>query len=121
MKTILLIEDNEIMRENTAEILELSHYNVLSAENGTLGVELAFKNHPDLIICDITMPEMDGIAVFKKLNKAASTKKIPFIFLTAQSQKSEINNGHTIWADEYLTKPYMGDELLRVVAKYLPS
>jgi CRP/FNR family transcriptional regulator, cyclic AMP receptor protein len=119
VKTILLIEDNEIMRENTAEILELSNYKVMSAENGKLGIELAAKNSPDLIICDIAMPEMDGLEVLKELSAIKGIKDIPFIFLTALSEKSQINNGLSLGANEYVTKPYMGEELLKVVAKYL--
>lgn len=119
LKTILLIEDNKIMRENTTEILELSNYNVLSAENGKAGVAFAVKNKPDLILCDIAMPEMDGFEVLKELNKKIRTKNIPFIFLTARSEKSEINNGITSGANEYLTKPFLGNELLNIVAKYL--
>jgi CRP/FNR family cyclic AMP-dependent transcriptional regulator len=119
LKTILLIEDNEVMRENTAEILELSHYKVLSAKNGRVGIELAEKKSPNLIICDISMPEIDGYEVLKALHANKGTKDIPFIFLTAYSEKSEINNGLTLGADAYVTKPYMGDELLKVIAKYL--
>jgi CheY-like chemotaxis protein len=119
VKTILLIEDNEVMRENTAEILELSHYKVMAAENGRLGIELAAKNSPDLIICDISMPEMDGYEVLKAMQTKKGTKDIPFIFLTAYSEKAEMANGLTLGADAYVTKPYMGDELLKVIAKYL--
>ncbi|UEG48860.1 response regulator [Ferruginibacter lapsinanis] len=119
MKTILLIEDNEIMLENTKEILELSSYHVVSAKDGKSGVAIALKDNPDLIICDIMMPEMDGIEVLKKMSAITPEKKIPFIFLTARFEKTEINDGLLLGADEYITKPYMGDELLRVVAKYL--
>jgi len=120
MKTILLIEDNEIMRENTVEILELFNYNVLSAENGKLGIELAINKRPDLIICDITMPAIDEIEVLKNLNNNGNGKKIPFIFLTARVEKSEMINEIIVGFDEYITKPYQGDELLRIVSKYLP-
>ncbi|MDP4285668.1 MAG: response regulator [Bacteroidota bacterium] len=119
MKTILLIEDDKIIRENTAEILELSNYNVLSAENGKIGLAFAIKNNPDLILCDIAMPVMDGFKVLKELNNAAKTIKIPFIFLTAKAEESEIMNGIKYGANDYLPKPFRGDELLSMVAKYL--
>lgn len=118
MKTILLIEDNEIMRENTAEILELSNYKVLLADNGRNGIELAVNQKPDLIICDIAMPEVDGFEVLKKI-KSSSAKKIPFIFLTARAEKLEIINGITLGADEYITKPYDGEKLLKTVISHL--
>jgi CheY-like chemotaxis protein len=118
MKTILLIEDNEIMRENTAEILELSNYKVLLAHNGRIGIELAVALKPDLIICDISMPEMDGFEVLKKI-KTSNTKNIPFIFLTAHAEKIEITNGIKLGAEEYITKPYDGGELLKVIDSYL--
>lgn len=120
MNTILLIEDNDMMRENTTEILELSNYRVLPAANGWRAIELAVNNDPDLIICDMTMLETDGIEIFKKLDETASSKKIPFIFLTLRSEKPEISNVTVFASNESLTKPYLGDELLRVVAKYLP-
>ena len=119
MKTILLIEDNDIMRENTAEILELFNYQVLMAENGTRGVELALIAAPDLIICDIAMPEMDGIEVLQKMCSKEKTKKIPFIFLTAYSEKLDVARGLDLGADEYLTKPYRGEDLINVVDRYL--
>lgn len=118
MKTILLIEDNEIMRENTAEILELSNYKVLLADNGRNGIELAVNQKPDLIICDIAMPEVDGFEVLKKI-KSSSAKRIPFIFLTARAEKLEIINGITLGADEYITKPYDGEKLLKTVISHL--
>ena len=82
MKTILLIEDNLEMRENTAEILELANYKVITADGGKIGVELAKKSKPDLIICDIMMPELDGYGVLYLLSKNLATAGIPFIFLT---------------------------------------
>lgn len=115
MKTILLIEDNLAVRENTAEILELANYKVLTAENGKKGVELA-KNHiPDLIICDIMMPELDGYGVLHVLSKNEQTASIPFIFLTAKTEKSDIRKGMNLGADDYLTKPFDDVELLDAV------
>ena len=88
MKTILLIEDNPDMRDNTTEILELAHYNVLAAENGKKGIKLAQEQQPDLIICDIMMPELDGYGVLHLLSKESETASIPFIFLTAKAEKT---------------------------------
>ncbi len=115
MKTILLIEDNPEMRDNTAEILELAHYNVLTAENGKKGIKLAQENEPDLIICDIMMPELDGYGVLHLLSREPNTASIPFIFLTAKAEKSDYRKGMTLGADDYLTKPYDDVELLSAV------
>ncbi|MFN8345797.1 MAG: response regulator [Spirosomataceae bacterium] len=115
MKTILLIEDNPDMRENTTEILELAHYNVVTAENGKKGIKLAQEQQPDLIICDIMMPELDGYGVLHLLSKESETAGIPFIFLTAKAEKSDYRKGMTLGADDYLTKPYDDVELLSAV------
>ncbi|MGE0636851.1 MAG: response regulator [Bacteroidia bacterium] len=114
-KTILLIEDNAEVRENTAEILELSNYKVLTAENGKVGVEAAKKSKPDLIICDIMMPEMDGYGVLFMLGKDPETSGIPFIFLTAKAEKSDIRRGMELGADDYLTKPFDEMALLNAI------
>lgn len=114
-KTILLIEDNLEMRENTAEIIELANYQVLTAENGKVGVELAKEHMPDLIICDIMMPEMDGYGVLYILSKDPNTCSIPFVFLTAKAEKSEFRKGMNLGADDYVTKPYEEMELLSVI------
>ena len=106
-KTILLIEDNAAMRDNIQEILELSDYKVFTAVNGKLGVELAKREKPDLIICDITMPELDGYGVLHILGKSDETAGIPFVFLTAKAEKSDFRKGMTLGADDYLTKPLM--------------
>lgn len=115
MKTILLIEDNFDVRENTGEILELSNYTVFMAENGKIGIELAKKHLPDLIICDIMMPELDGYGVIHALSKYPETAAIPFIFLTAKTEKSDIRKGMSLGADDYLTKPFDDVELLDAV------
>lgn len=115
MKKILLIEDNQEVRENTAEILELANYTVRTAENGKIGVELAVKEKPDLIICDIMMPELDGYGVLHILSKNMETAGIPFIFLTAKTEKSDIRKGMTLGADDYLTKPFDDTDLLNAV------
>ena len=115
MKKILVIEDNDEVRENIQEILELSNYNVITAVNGKLGAETALKEIPDLIICDIMMPVLDGYGVLYLLNQHASTYGIPFIFLTAKSEKSDLRKGMELGADDYITKPFDGIELLKAV------
>jgi CRP-like cAMP-binding protein len=103
------------MRENTAEILELANYKVISAPNGRVGVEKASKENPDLIICDIMMPELDGYGVLYLLSKNPSTASIPFIFLTAKAEKADLRKGMSMGADDYLTKPFEEMELLNAV------
>ena len=115
MKKILLIEDNPEMRENTAEILGLANYNVLTAPNGKDGVRIAQTEKPDLIICDIMMPELDGYGVLHMLSKSAETASIPFIFLTAKAERSDHRKGMSMGADDYLTKPFDDMELLSAV------
>lgn len=114
-KKILVIEDNLEVRENLAEILELSDYEVLQAEDGTLGVELASREKPDLIICDVMMPRLDGFGVLNILSKKPDTASIPFIFLTAKAEKADFRRGMNLGADDYITKPFYKDELLTVV------
>lgn len=115
MKKILIIEDNDEVRENTAEIIELSNYKVLTAENGKAGVELALAEKPDLIICDIMMPVLDGYGVYHLLGKHTETASIPFIFLTAKSEKTDFRRGMEMGADDYITKPFDGIELLNAI------
>src|SRR6187399_6989 len=115
MKKILLIEDNLEVRENSAEILSLANYNVVVAENGKVGVELAQREKPDLIICDIMMPELDGYGVLHILSKNDQTTNIPFIFLTAKTEKTDIRKGMNLGADDYLTKPFDDTDLLNAI------
>src|SRR4051812_37092296 len=115
MKKILLIEDNKEMRENTAEILELAHYKVVSAKNGKEGVELAAKESPDLIICDIMMPVLDGYGVLHLVSKNPATAGIPFIFMTAKAERSDFRKGMEMGADDYVTKPFDDIELLNAI------
>ena len=112
MKKILIIEDNRDVRENTADILELEGYEVASAENGLTGVERAKELLPDIIVCDIMMPELDGYGVLEELNKDSQTSSIPFIFLTAKTEKTDMRKGMNLGADDYLTKPFHFEELL---------
>lgn len=117
--TILIIEDNDDIRESTTEILELANYQVLTADNGKSGVEIAVKNHPDLILCDIMMPELDGYGVLYLLNKTPETATIPFIFLTAKAERVDMRKGMEMGADDYLTKPFDDVELLNAVESRL--
>ncbi|MCP9764792.1 response regulator [Lacihabitans soyangensis] len=115
MKRILLIEDNNEIRENTAEILELDGYEVLTAENGKIGVELAASSKPDLIICDIMMPVLDGYSVLHLLSKNPDTENIPFIFLTAKADRQDFRKGMEMGADDYITKPFDDVDLLNAI------
>jgi CheY-like chemotaxis protein len=114
-KTILVIDDNNDIRENTAEILELAGYKTLTAENGKKGVEAATKGKPDLIVCDIMMPELDGYGVLHLLRKNPETENIPFIFLTAKTERSDFRKGMEMGADDYVTKPFEDIELLNAI------
>jgi CRP/FNR family transcriptional regulator, cyclic AMP receptor protein len=115
MRTILLIEDNDDIRNNTAEILELANYSVLVAENGKVGVEKALEHTPDLIICDIMMPVLDGYGVLHAVHKNETIKNTPFIFLTAKTERSDFRKGMELGADDYISKPFDGTELLNAV------
>ncbi len=115
MKKILLIEDNEDIRENTAEILQLGNYEVLVAEDGKTGMEKAIQYKPDLIICDIMMPFLDGYGVLHAIHRNEELKNIPFIFLTAKTERSDFRKGMELGADDYITKPFTGTELLNAV------
>ena len=113
--TILVIEDNTEMRENISSILHLSHYKVISAENGKAGVELAQRHLPDLVLCDVMMPELDGYGVIHILRRDPATASIPFVFLTAKADKADFRAGMNLGADDYITKPFDGLDLLKVV------
>jgi CRP/FNR family transcriptional regulator, cyclic AMP receptor protein len=112
---ILLIEDNNEIRENTAEILELSNYVVDTAENGKVGVEKALATPPDLIICDIMMPVLDGYGVLHLVSKNEKLSSIPFIFLTAKTERNDFRKGMEMGADDYVTKPFTDIELLNAI------
>ncbi|MFO1463294.1 MAG: response regulator [bacterium] len=115
MHKIVLIEDDRAIRENTAEILGLAKYQVFTAENGKQGVQRVKEILPDLVLCDIMMPELDGYGVLHILSKDPKTACIPFIFLTAKVEKGEIRKGMELGADDYLTKPFDEAELLNAV------
>ena len=115
MKTVLIIEDDKVIRENTAEILSLSNYKVLTAADGKKGMQLAIEHRPDIIICDIMMPQLDGFGVIHMLQKRPETQNIPFIFLTARIERDDIRKGMSMGADDYITKPFTEMELLTAI------
>ena len=114
-KRVLVIEDNPDIRENIAEILELSGYEVKTAEHGKEGVRLAADYLPDLILCDVMMPELDGFGVLRILGQSPKTAHIPFIFLTAKAEKADFRKGMNLGADDYITKPFDDVELLDAI------
>jgi CheY-like chemotaxis protein len=118
-KKVLLIEDDMTVRENTAEILELSDYKVKTASDGLKGVEAALQFKPDIIVCDVMMPELDGYGVLEKLSENEETQFIPFIFLSAKTDHKDIRKGMDLGADDYLTKPFEEDELISAIESRL--
>ena len=114
-RKILVIEDDEEICENIKSILELANYEVISANSGREGIELVHKNQPDLILCDIMMPDLDGYGVIHILSKDPSTANIPFIFLTAKSGQKDFRAGMNLGADDYITKPFDGLELFNAI------
>jgi len=118
-KKVLLIEDDITVRENTAEMLELSGYNIHTASDGQKGVEAASLLLPDIIVCDIMMPLLDGYGVLEELSKNEETKYIPFIFLSAKTDHKDIRKGMDMGADDYLTKPFEEDELISAIESRL--
>jgi len=115
MRRLLVIDDHDDIRENIAEILSLAGYETFTAENGKRGVETALKELPDLVICDIMMPELDGYGVLHLLRKNASTENTPFIFLTARTERTDFRKGMEMGADDYITKPFDDIELLNAI------
>jgi CRP-like cAMP-binding protein len=119
MKNILVIEDEKDVRDNIAEILQLSDYHVRAAGDGPTGIRMALEERPDVIVCDITMPGLDGYAVLHALHQHGSMEQIPFIFLTASNEKDQLRRAMSAGADDYITKPFEGIELLRSVESCL--
>jgi DNA-binding NarL/FixJ family response regulator len=115
MKKILVIEDEPEMRRNIAALLRYYNYNPVTAENGRVGVEAARREQPDLILCDVMMPEMDGHAVLQTLQADAALARIPFIFLTAKGEKDDLRSGMNLGADDYLTKPVANADLVSAI------
>lgn len=119
MHKILVIEDDYSVRDNLLHLLETEEFEALGASNGKIGVELAFQHRPDLIICDVLMPGLDGFGVLTALRSSPDTKTIPFIFLTARTEPSDWREGMSLGADDYLTKPFTREELLTAISTRL--
>jgi DNA-binding NarL/FixJ family response regulator len=115
MKKILVIEDEPATGENLCDILEMEGFQPLLAVNGRLGLELALREMPDLIMCDVMMPELDGHAVLERLRSQEAARRIPFIFLTARGERQDIRAGMNLGADDYLIKPVSVDDLLEAI------
>ncbi len=115
MKKILLIEDNNEVRDNMCDILSLAGYEAISAASGKDGIRMARSEHPDLILCDVMMPDLDGFGVLKILVESEDTAHVPFVFVTAKSEQEDLRRGMNLGADDYVTKPFYKDELLRIV------
>lgn len=118
-KKVLLIEDDAVLRENTAELLGLLDYQVITAANGKIGVDKAIKEQPHIIVCDIMMPELDGYDVLELLSNDAHTKYIPFIFLSAKTERQDVRKGMNLGADDYITKPFIEDDLVSAIESRL--
>ncbi|MGL6338759.1 MAG: response regulator transcription factor [Waterburya sp.] len=116
MTKILVIENDRETREMLLEWLELEGFEVISAENGLQGVEQAHTNLPDVIICDVKIPKLDGYGVLKTLRQNLDTAIIPLIFLTDKSSKKEMRQGMELGANDYLVKPFTPEELLGAIA-----
>ena len=115
MKKILIIEDEEQTRKNLATILRMEGHTALTAADGKLGLELARREQPDLILCDVMMPRLDGYGVLAALREDKATAAIPFIFLTARGERNDLRTGMNLGADDYLTKPATASELLAAI------
>src|SRR6476620_5751415 len=115
MKKILVIEDETEMRRNIVTLLRYHDYEPIAAENGRAGVTAARANRPDLILCDVMMPELDGFGVLQELQSDASLAPIPFIFLTAKGEKDDLRSGMNYGADDYLTKPVANQDLVQAI------
>jgi len=119
MKKVLVIEENQDIRENTSELLELEGYEVLAAGDGETGLQLARDWLPDVILCDIMMPAANGYEVFSSLKSLPLTATIPFIFLTANAEKKEMETGMHLGANGYVCKPFGSEELLQTLGRCL--
>ncbi|MCY1523819.1 Regulator of RpoS [compost metagenome] len=119
MKKALIIDDSDDIREGIAEILDMGGYETITAKNGKIGVDLALKHIPDIILCDIMMPELDGYGVLYLLQKNPKTINIPFIFMTAKAERADMRKGMEMGADDYLTKPFDDIELFKAIESRL--
>ena len=115
MTTILVIEDEHDVRENLQEILEMEDFDVLTAENGKIGLQMAIEHQPNLIICDVMMPELDGYGVITSLRQNPITIKTPFIFLSAKATDEDRDKGRKLGANNYLTKPFTPRDICKAI------
>ena len=118
MKKVLVIEDNTVLRENTAEMLEVGGYEVQTAENGHIGFEKALNYKPDVVVCDMMMPKVDGAGFLKLMKGNEATRKIPIVFFSAGTPASVVRDHLTKHGDAYLKKPFTNEELLTTVARF---
>jgi len=116
MAKILVIEDELSVRDNILELLEANNFQVTESDNGLAGIQLATQQLPDLIVCDVMMPELDGYEVLTALRSNPATQTIPFIFLTAKASRDDWRQGMELGSDDYLTKPFTAKELLSAIA-----
>lgn len=119
MKTLLIIEGDKVIRENTKELLEFSNYQVVTVENGNDGLKIAYDLMPDLVLCNIIMPMLCGYQVLKQLAGNKKTASIPFIFLSTKCEKADIKKGMNLGADDYITKPFNEEDLLEAIESRL--
>jgi DNA-binding NarL/FixJ family response regulator len=115
MKKILVIEDEPEMRRNITALLRYNNYEAIAAENGRQGLDVAHRETPDLILCDVMMPEMDGYGVLQSLQTHPSLARTPFVFLTAKGEKDDLRSGMNLGADDYLTKPVSNADLIQTI------
>ena len=119
MKSVLIIEDNEDIRENTAEILEFSGFSVIAVDSGEHGVSAALHSRPDVILCDIMMPGLDGYEVIRQLKKDPLTAGIPFIYLTSSGERCDLELANDMGASGYVRKPFEGRDLVAEIQRCL--
>ena len=119
MAKILIIEDEEAIRKAIVDLLEIENHMALEAENGLVGLSFARKEQPDLIICDVMMPELDGYGVLKALRQESLTSYLPFLFLSAKASENDFEYGLQLGAKAYLTKPFSLTGLLQAIEKCL--
>src|ERR1035437_8339345 len=115
MKTILLVEDNNWVREDMTEVLLSANYNVITAQNGKEGIEMTKKHGPDLIVSDIMMPVVDGFGMLHMLRRDPNTEALPVIFLTSKTERNDIRNAMGSGADDFITKPFNNEELIKAI------
>lgn len=115
MKKILVIEDEVFIRENLLELLEIEGFEAVGAENGYVGVHLAKEHQPDLILCDVMMPELDGYGVLETLRQDPTTAVIPFLFLTASADRNNLQKLRELGMNDYILKPFNVDKFLQAI------